>query len=56
MVMKEAWEKWVQKNIYGGNVKPGYIFPTEGSHYQAFKAGWGAAMTTQVDKTWKDKI
>jgi hypothetical protein len=43
MVMKEAWEKWVQKEIYGGYVKPGYIFPTEGTHYQAFKAGWEAA-------------
>lgn len=49
-VMKEAWERWVQKEIYGGNAKPGYIFPTEGSHYQAFKAGWEAAMASKGDE------
>ena len=44
----EAWEKWVIEVIYKGNVKPGFIFPAEGSHYAAFKAGWDAARRTRT--------
>ena len=45
MTLQEAWEKWAIKVIYEG--KPGFIFPTEGSHYAAFKAGWDAAENEQ---------
>jgi hypothetical protein len=47
MTLPEAFDKWAREVIYKGNVKPGVIFPTEGSHYAAFKAGWDAAENEQ---------
>ena len=42
MTLEEAWQEWAGKVIYR-NYPANYAFPTEGSHYEAFKAGWEAA-------------
>jgi hypothetical protein len=47
---KEAWEKFCTDTIYGTEVKPSYVFPTRGSHYAAFKAGWDAAIKLTGEK------
>lgn len=42
MTLEEAWQEWAGKVIYR-NYPANYVFPTAGSHYEAFKAGWEAA-------------
>jgi hypothetical protein len=42
MTLKKAWQQWAKEVIYRG-LPSRYTFPTAGSHYAAFKAGWDAA-------------
>lgn len=42
MTIEEAWQIWARKIIYR-NYPPNWTISTEGSHYEAFKAGWEAA-------------
>lgn len=37
-----AWQEWATR-VIGGGYPSSYVFPTAGSHYEAFKAGWEAA-------------